>query len=123
MPPRDYPLATAAAEATLALYHEEKLFERTRGLAPYFEQAVHGLKGAGPVIDVRNFGLMAGIELEPLPGKPGARGYQAFLKCLEKGLLTRATGDIIALSPPLIISKEQIDEVVGTLDSVLRETG
>jgi beta-alanine--pyruvate transaminase len=117
-----HPLATAAAEATLALYHEERLFDRARELAPYFEQAVHGLKGAGPVIDIRNFGLMAGIELEPLPGKPGARGYQAFLKCFAKGVLTRASGDIIALSPPLIISKEQIDELVGTLDSVLRET-
>jgi len=116
-----HPLATAAAEATLALYHEEKLFERARGLSPYFEQAVHSLKGAGPVIDVRNFGLMAGIELEPLPGKPGARGYQAFLKCFAKGVMTRVTGDTIALSPPLIISKEQIDEVAGTLDSVLRD--
>jgi len=118
-----HPLATAAAEATLALYHEERLFDRARELAPYFEQAVHGLKGAGPVIDIRNFGLMAGIELEPLPGKPGARGYQVFLKCLEKGVLTRVTGDIVALSPPLIISKPQIDELAGTLGGVLRETG
>jgi beta-alanine--pyruvate transaminase len=116
-----HPLATAAAEATLALYHEEKLFERTRELAPHFEQAVHSLKGAGPVIDIRNFGLMAGIELEPLPGKPGARGYQAFLKCFAKGVLTRVTGDTLALSPPLIISKEQIDELAGTLGSALRE--
>jgi beta-alanine--pyruvate transaminase len=117
-----HPLATAAAEATLALYHEEKLFERARERSPHFEQAVHSLKEAGPVIDIRNYGLMAGIELEPLPGKPGARGYQAFLKCLEKGLLIRVTGDIIALSPPLIISKEQIDELAETLGSVLRET-
>lgn len=118
-----HPLATAAAEATLALYHEERLFDRARELAPYFEQAVHGLKGAGPVIDIRNFGLMAGIEFEPLPGKPGARGYQVFLKCFEKGVLTRVTGDIVALSPPLIISKTQIDELVGTLGGVLREIG
>ena len=118
-----HPLATAAAEATLAVYHEEKLFERARGLAPHFEQAVHSLKGAGPVIDVRNFGLMAGIELEPLPGKPGVRGYQVFLKCFAKGVMTRVTGDIIALSPPLIISKEQIDELVGTLAAALKETG
>ncbi|MGH8703588.1 MAG: aminotransferase class III-fold pyridoxal phosphate-dependent enzyme, partial [Burkholderiales bacterium] len=116
-----HPLATAAAEATLALYHEENLFERARELAPHFEQALHGLKGAGPVIDVRNFGLMAGIELEPLPGKPGTRGYQTFLKCYESGFLIRVTGDIIALSPPLIISKAQIDELAGALGSALRE--
>jgi beta-alanine--pyruvate transaminase len=64
---------------------------------------------------------MAGIELEPLPGKPGARAYQAFLKCFAKGVMTRVTGDIIALSPPLIISPEQIDEIAGTLGAVLRE--
>jgi beta-alanine--pyruvate transaminase len=74
------------------------------------------------VIDVRNFGLMAGIELEPLPGSPGARGYQAFLKCLENGLLIRVTGDTIALSPPLIISPAQLEELGATLDSVLRAT-
>ncbi len=116
-----HPLATAAAEATLALYHEEKLFDRARELAPCFEQAVHSLKGANHVIDIRNFGLMAGIELAPLPGKPGARGFQAFLRCFEKGIMTRVTGDIIALSPPFIISEQQIDELVGTLADVLRE--
>jgi beta-alanine--pyruvate transaminase len=117
-----HPLAAAAAEATLALYHEEKLFERARRIAPHFEQAVHGLKGAPHVIDVRNFGLMAGIELEPAPGKPAARGYAVFLKCLEKGVLARVTGDTIALSPPLIISEQQIAEVADTIAAVLRET-
>jgi beta-alanine--pyruvate transaminase len=73
------------------------------------------------VIDIRNFGLMAGIELEPAPGKPGARAYQAFLKCFQKGLMIRVTGDIIALSPPLIISPAQIDEIAGTLGAALRE--
>ena len=118
-----HPLATAAAEATLALYHEEQLFDRARALAPAFEEAVHGVKGAPHVIDIRNFGLMAGIELAPLPGKPGGRGYQVFLKCFEKGIMTRVTGDTIALSPPLIISEQQIDELAGTLGSVLRELG
>jgi len=82
---------------------------------------VHSLKGLPHVIDVRNFGLMAGIELEPAPGKPGTRAFQAFLRCFEKGILVRVTGDIIALSPPLIISETQIDELVGTLGAVLRE--
>jgi beta-alanine--pyruvate transaminase len=71
------------------------------------------------VVDIRNFGLMAGIELEPVPGKPGARGFAAFLRCFEQGLMTRVTGDIIALSPPLIISRAQIDELAGTLSKVL----
>jgi len=108
-------------EATLALYHEEKLFDRARDLAPYFEEALHALKGVGHVIDIRNFGLMAGIELAPSPGKPGARGFQVFIKCFERGVLTRVAGDTIALSPPLIISKQQIDEIVGTLGAVLKE--
>jgi beta-alanine--pyruvate transaminase len=116
-----HPLAAAAAEATLALYHEEGLFERARELSPYFEDAVHSLRGTPRVIDVRNFGLMAGIELEPLAGKPGALGFQVFLRCFEKGILTRVTGDIIALSPPLIATRAHVDELVGTIAAVLRE--
>jgi beta-alanine--pyruvate transaminase len=115
-----HPVATAAAEATLGLYHEEKLFERARELAPYFENAVHGLKGSRHVIDIRNYGMMAGIELEPRPGKPGARAFEVFLRCFEKGVLIRVTGDIIALSPPLIIEKAQIDQLADTIASVLK---
>jgi beta-alanine--pyruvate transaminase len=115
-----HPLASAAAEATLALYHEEKLFERAREMAPHFEAALHALKGVKNVLDIRNFGLMAGIELEPRPGEPGARGFAAFLRCFEEGVMTRVTGDIIALSPPLIVSRAQIDELAGIIDKVLR---
>ena len=115
-----HPVATAAAEATLGLYHEEKLFERARELAPYFENAVHALKGSRHVIDIRNYGMMAGIELEPRPGKPGARAFEVFLRCFEKGVLIRVTGDIIALSPPLIIEKAQIDQLADTIASVLK---
>ena len=118
-----HPLATAAAEATLDVYEEDNLFARTRELAPYFEQAVHSLREMPNVIDIRNIGLVAGIELEPKPGKPTERAFKAFLKCFEKGVLIRTTGDIIALSPPLIINKQQIDELVGILGDVLRETG
>ena len=118
-----HPLATAAAEATLDVYEEEDLFARTRELAPYFEQAVHSLREMPNVIDIRNIGLVAGIELEPKPGKPAERAFKTFLKCYEKGVLIRTTGDIIALSPPLIISKQQIDELVGVLGDTLRETG
>ena len=116
-----HPVAIAAAEATLGLYHEEKLFDRARELAPYFENAVHRLKGVPHVTDVRNFGLMAGIDLEPRLGKPGARGFDVFLRCFEHGVLARVAGDVIALSPPLIISKQQIDQIVATITDVLRK--
>jgi beta-alanine--pyruvate transaminase len=118
-----HPLATAAAEATLDVYEEEDLFARARELAPYFEQAVHSLREMPNVIDIRNIGLVAGIELEPRPGKPAERAFKTFLKCYEKGVLIRTTGDIIALSPPLIISKAQIDELVGAVGDTLREIG
>jgi len=117
-----HPLACAASLATLELYEEERLFERAAELAPYFENAVHSLRELPHVVDVRNCGMVAGIELESVPGKPTARAYAAFQRCYEKGVLTRTTGDIIALSPP-IISKQQIDELVGTIGDVLRELG
>jgi beta-alanine--pyruvate transaminase len=117
-----HPLASAAALASLDVFEEEGLFDRARELAPYFENAVHALRELPYVADVRNLGMVAGIELEPMAGKPGARGFDAFLKCFEKGVLVRTTGDTIALSPPLIISKAQIDELVGTVADVLRQT-
>ncbi|MGZ8231263.1 MAG: aminotransferase class III-fold pyridoxal phosphate-dependent enzyme [Burkholderiales bacterium] len=116
-----HPLACAASLATLELYEEESLFERARELAPYFENAVHSLRELPHVVDVRNLGMVAGIELEGVPGKPTARAFAAFQRCFEQGVLIRTTGDIIALSPPLIISKQQIDELIGTIGDVLRE--
>ena len=116
-----HPLATAAAEATLDLYQEEDLFKRSQAIAPYFENAVHSLREMPHVIDIRNMGMVAGIELEPKAGKPGARAFNVFLRCFENGLLIRTTSDIIALSPPLIISESQVDELVGTLGNALRE--
>jgi beta-alanine--pyruvate transaminase len=115
-----HPVAAAAGLATLDIYKEEGLFERTKELAPYWEQALHSLKGLPHVIDLRNIGLIGAIELEPIAGKPTARAFEAFLQCYEKGLLIRTTGDIIALSPPLIISKQQIDEIFGTLSTVIK---
>ena len=117
-----HPLATAAALATLDLYQREGLFERARELAPYFEDAVHSLKGLPHVIDVRNVGLMCGVELDPVPGKPGMRAYERFLRCFENSVLVRAAGDVIALTPPLIVDKKQIDEIVGTLADALKST-
>lgn len=118
-----HPLAAAAALASLDIYADENLFQRARDLAPYFEQAVHSLREAPHVIDIRNLGLVAGIELEPRAGRPVTRAFEVFQRCFEKGVLIRTTGDIIALSPPLIVSKAQIDELVGTLGTVLREMG
>ena len=84
---------------------------------------MHSLRELPHVIDIRNMGLVAGIELESKPGKPTVRAFNAFLKCFEKGLLIRTTGDIIALSPPLIISRQQVDELVGILGDALRAIG
>lgn len=116
-----HPLACAAGIASLDVYRDEGLFERCAEMAPYWEEAVHSLKGTRHVIDLRNMGLIAGIELEPREGKPTARAFEAFLKCYEKGVLIRTTGDIIALSPPLIIEKEHIDVIFSTIRDVLND--
>lgn len=117
-----HPMATAAILATLQIYHDEKLFERARGLSKAFEDQAHALKGTQHVIDVRNLGLVAGIELTPRPGAKGARAAEVFSKCFDKGLLVRYTGDIIAVSPPLIITEDQIAQIFGTLKDVLGQT-
>jgi len=114
-----HPLACAALIATQKLFAEEKLFERANAMAPHFEAALHSLKGARHVIDIRNLGLVGGIELEPRPGAPGARGLEAHIKCFEAGVLVRFTADILALSPPLVIERDQIERIVETIRGVL----
>ncbi len=114
-----HPLAAAAGLAALDVYQQEGLFARARDLAPYWEDAAHALKGTRHVIDIRTLGLIAGIELEPRPGRPTERAMEAFRRAFEKGLLIRTTGDVIAFSPPLIIDKPQIDFVFETLADVL----
>ncbi len=117
-----HPLASAAAIATLEVYREEQLFERAAAMSGYFEDAAHSLKGLPFVKDVRNLGLVCGIELDSIPGKPTARAFSVFLKCFEeKGVLIRTTGDIIALSPPLIIEKSHIDQLFGAIGDCLKE--
>jgi beta-alanine--pyruvate transaminase len=115
-----HPLASAAALATLELYRQEGLFERAASLAPFWEEAVHSLRGLPHLIDVRNLGLVAGVELEARPGQPGARGYETLVECFRSGLLVRVTGDIIALSPSLIIEKQQIEQIIDLLGGVLK---
>ena len=114
-----HPLACAAGMAALEVYQEEGLFQRALEMEPYWRAAVHSLKDARHVIDIRDFGLIAGIELEPRPGAPTARAMAAFETAFDQGLLIRVTGDIIALSPPLIIEKAQVDRVVETIRGVL----
>jgi len=114
------PIASAAGLATLQTYREDGLFENAAALADYWEDGLHSLKGLPHVIDIRNMGLIGAIELSPIDGAPTKRAFDAFLQCYEKGLLIRTTGDIIALSPPLMINKAQIDELFGILGGVLK---
>jgi beta-alanine--pyruvate transaminase len=117
-----HPLACAAALATLGVYHDEGLFERAASLAPYWEDAVHSLRGAPHVVDIRNLGVVAGIELASRQGKPGARAFEVFTRCFQdENVLIRTTGDIIALSPPLIVEERQIDEIIDAVARTLKK--
>jgi len=116
-----HPMAAAACLATLDTYHEEVLLTRAAKLAHYWEERVHALRDLPHVIDIRNIGLIGAIEFASKPGAPGERAYTRFVKCFEKGLLVRQTGDIIALSPPLIIDESQIDELFETFTAVLND--
>ncbi len=117
-----HPVAAAAAIGTLDTYAEEGLLTRATELAPYWEERVHALKGLPHVIDVRNIGLIGAVEFAPDPAQPGKRAFDRFVKSFEEGVLVRQTGDIIALSPPLIISKSEIDQLFDTFGKVLKTT-
>jgi beta-alanine--pyruvate transaminase len=117
-----HPVACAAALATLDIYAKEELLTRAAALSPTWEDAVHSMRGLPNVIDVRNYGLIAAVELEPRAGKPGARAFDVFLKCFERGVMVRQTADVIALSPPLIVERSHITQIVETLSQVIRET-
>ncbi len=118
-----HPLACAAALATLDIYAEENLFERAIELENYWADGIHSLKGLPNVIDIRNYGLIGAIELAPREGKVGARGFDVFTTCFhDKDLLIRTTGDVIALSPPLILEKSHIDRIFSTLADTIRAT-
>ena len=115
-----HPLACAAGLGTLATYQDEGLLTRAAHLQGYFAEAVHSLKNEPNVIDIRNIGLVAGIELSPLAGSPAKRAFDIFLDCYDKGLLIRTTSDTLALSPPLIIERGQIDQIVDTVRGAIR---
>jgi beta-alanine--pyruvate transaminase len=115
-----HPVACAAALATLDVYAKEGLLSRAASLAAEWEDAVHSLRGLPHVIDVRNYGLIGALELEPRAGKPGARAFEVFLECFERGVMVRQTGDTIAMSPPLIVESKQIARMVETLAAAVR---
>ncbi len=115
-----HPLACAAGLATLETYADEGLLTRAAGLQGYFADALFSLKGLPNVIDIRTTGLVGGIELQPLPGEPAKRAFNVFLDCFDKGVLIRTTGDTIALSPPLIIEKAQIDQLIDTIGGAIK---
>ena len=116
-----HPLAAVAGLATLEAYKEEGVFERVRENGRYFEDALHACKDLPHVIDVRNFGFMGAIELEPLPGQPGKRGFELMIECYERGLMTRIAADTFEFSPPLIIERAEIDQIFDTISAVLRD--
>ncbi len=115
-----HPAACAAGLATLEIYEEEGLLTRAGELADHWQDAMHSLKGLANIIDIRTIGLVAGIELSSRPDAVGARGYDIFVDCFKRGLLVRVTGDTIALSPPLIVEKDQIDTLVSMLGDAIK---
>jgi beta-alanine--pyruvate transaminase len=115
-----HPVGCAAGIATLEIYLDEGLLTRGAALAQYWADAMHGLKGLPNVIDIRTVGIVAGIELSSRAGAPGQRAYEIFVDCFEKGLLVRVTGDIIALSPPLVLEHKDIDRMVSILGDTIK---
>jgi beta-alanine--pyruvate transaminase len=115
-----HPLAAAAACATLDVYEDEGLYERALSMEGYLEEGLHSLKGEPHVIDIRNYGMIGAVEMEPIEGQPTARALQLFRHCFDNGVSVRTTGDTVAFSPPLIIEKSEIDQIVEAVRTALR---
>jgi beta-alanine--pyruvate transaminase len=116
-----HPLACAAGLATLDIYRDEKLFERANKIEPKFADAVMSLKGQPNVVDIRTVGLTAGIDLASLPDAPGKRGYAGLSRAFsDHDLMLRVAGDTLVLTPPLIITEDQIGEIVDKVGKVIR---
>ncbi|RYY65099.1 MAG: aminotransferase class III-fold pyridoxal phosphate-dependent enzyme, partial [Comamonadaceae bacterium] len=116
-----HPVACAAGLAALDVLQRDQLVQRVHDLAPHFEQAVHSLRGAKHVVDIRNFGLAAGLTLAALPGEPARRPYDVAMACWRKGFYVRYGGDTIQLAPPFIVEKAEIDRLVNALGDALAE--
>ncbi|WP_296923105.1 aspartate aminotransferase family protein [Polaromonas sp.] len=117
-----HPLACAAAMATLDAYFEDGLIAQAAALSPYFEDTVHSLRGLPGVIDIRNVGLLGGIELQPWADGPGTHAQAVAQQCLDRGVLVRAVGDTIALSPPFTMERKHIDQIVDSLRAAITQT-
>ncbi|APW44631.1 aspartate aminotransferase family protein [Rhodoferax saidenbachensis] len=117
-----HPVACAAGIAALDLLVKENMIERVNALAPYFEKAVHSLRGAKHITDIRNLGLSAGFTLAAVPGEPAKRPYEVAMRCLDKGFYVRYAGDCIALAPPFITTEAEIDSLVNALGEAINET-
>jgi beta-alanine--pyruvate transaminase len=117
-----HPVACAAGIAALDVLVKEDMIGRVKAMAPYFENAVHSLRGAKHVLDIRNFGLAAGLTIAPVPGEPARRPYEIAMKCLEKGFYVRYGGDTVQLAPPFIIEEAQIDSLINALGDALQAT-
>ena len=117
-----HPVACAAGIAALDLLVKENMIERVNALAPYFEKAVHSLRGAKHITDIRNLGLSAGFTLAAVPGEPAKRPYEVAMRCLDKGFYVRYAGDCIALAPPFITTEAEIDSLVNALGEAINAT-
>ena len=115
-----HPLAVAACKATQNVYANEGMFQRAADMAPVLEDALHSIKGAPHVIDIRNYGLMGAVELQPIEGQPGARGMELMKKLFAAGVMGRVTGDTIAFSPPLIVEESHLQQAVTTFQEQLK---
>jgi beta-alanine--pyruvate transaminase len=117
-----HPVACAAGVAALDILVKENMVERAAALAPHFEQAVHSLKGAKHVLDIRNYGLAAGFTIASAPGEPAKRPYEVAMKCLEKGFYVRYGGDTIQLAPPFIATSAELESLINALGDALNAT-
>ena len=115
-----HPVACAAGLATLDIYKDEGLLTRGAKFTEYFRDALHALKGLPNVIDIRNVGLMGAVELAPRKDSVGARGYDVMVDCFNRGLYMRTSGDAFAMSPPLIVERQHIDEMMSILSDAIK---
>ena len=117
-----HPMAVAAAHATLDVLEEEGTFARVRALERVLEDAMHSLKGEPGILDIRNLGLAAAVDLEPFPGQPGVRALKVFEAALREGQLLRFTGDTIAVGPPFISTEQELARMVDGIRASIRAT-
>ncbi len=112
----------AAGIATMEVFKEQEIFERANAMAPYWQEAIHSLKGLPHIVDIRNCGLMGAVEVEPSSGNPNRRSLDIFDRCFEKGVFLRATGSLIAMAPQLLCEKKHIDQIIDVLGKSIKES-